>query len=393
MKTLFDVIRKPELLVIGLMSGTSLDGLDAALIRISGYGKNTRVKFLAFATIPYSEEERTEIMDLTSGESGGSKRLSLMNFWLGAKCLEACRKVCRTAGISTDEIDLVGSHGQTVFHIPQNENYLGKSLMATYQTGEASVITEGLGCPTVSDFRVRDIAAGGQAAPLVPYSEFLLYRCEDINVGLQNIGGIVNLTVLPRDCSLDQVYAFDTGPGNMVIDQLVERLTNGNMRWDDEGRIAARGHVSEHLLDWMHEDPYLKLLPPKTTGREMYGRPYVDKLLCKAKSLKLPDDDIISTATRFTVDCICLSIERFCVEKPEILIVGGGGTHNKTMMSMLKDRLPIPVKTNEDIGMNGDAKEAIAFAILANECIHGCTNNVPTVTGAKHPVIMGKITQ
>ncbi len=393
MKTLFDIIKKPELLVIGLMSGTSLDGMDAALVRINGYGIKTKVTFIAYISIPYTPEERTEIMELALGESGGSRRLSLINFWMGEKGLEACRAICNTAGIPADEIDLVGSHGQTLFHIPIEKDYLGKRLTATYQTGEASVISEGLACPVVSDFRVRDMAGGGQGAPLVPYSEFLLYRSEEKNIGLQNIGGIGNMTILPRECLLDQVYAFDTGPGNMVIDQLVSRMTNVSMRWDEGGAIAARGKVSEQLLSWMLDDPFLRQKPPKTTGREMYGKPYVDKLLTKARSLDLSEENIIATATRFTVECIGLSWEKYCKERPDILIVGGGGAHNNTMMSMLKDRLPIPVKSNEEIGMNGDAKEAVAFAILANECIHGCTNNVPSVTGARHPVIMGKITQ
>ncbi len=393
MKTLHEIGKKEQLLVIGLMSGTSLDGMDAALVRITGFGTNTKAECLGFTTIQYNENERAEIMELALGESGGSKHLALMNFWLGYKGLDACRAVCAVAGIATDEVDLVGSHGQTLFHIPVAENYLGQKLTATLQSGEASVIAEGMGCPVISDFRVRDMAAGGQAAPLVPYSEFLLYRSDNQHVGLQNIGGIGNLTVLPRGCSLDQVYAFDTGPGNMVIDQLVVRLTDGAMRWDEDGRIADRGKVNEELLSWMMNDPYLDLKPPKTTGREMYGKPYVDALLEQAESLNLIREDIIATATRFTAECIEYSWNHHCAEKPEILIIGGGGAHNRALMRMLRERLPIPVRTNEDIGMNGDAKEAIAFAILANECLHGSCNNVPGVTGAKHPVIMGKITQ
>ena len=393
MKTLVEIMQKESLLVIGLMSGTSLDGMDAALVRLDGHGTATKAECLAFASVPYTSEERSEILELALGAAGGSKRLALMNFWMGEKALEACRAVCSSAGISADEIDLVGSHGQTLYHIPVPEEYLGRSLMATYQTGEASVISEGIGCPVVSDFRVRDMAAGGQAAPLVPYSEFLLYRREDKNVGLQNIGGIGNLTVLPKACTIDQVYAFDTGPGNMVIDRLVVKLTEGRMRWDENGAIAAKGSIDTSLLRWMLDDPYLEKRPPKTTGREMYGDEYIDRLLEKADSCSVTMENIIATATRFTVECIATAWERFCPEKPKLLIVGGGGAHNLCMMNMLRERLPIPVMTNEDLGLNGDAKEAVAFAVLANECVHGGCNNVISVTGAKHPVVMGKITQ
>ena len=179
----------------------------------------------------------------------------------------------------------------------------------------------------------------------------------------------------------------------MVIDRLVSLMTKGEMRWDEDGRIALQNTVDESLLNWMLDDPFLKKAPPKTTGREMYGDPYIQRLLAKADSLSLPIERVIATATRFTVECIAISCERFCPEKPDILIVGGGGAHNAAMMNMLRDRLAIPVKTNEEIGMNGDAKEAVAFAVLANECLHGCCNNVTRVTGASHPVVMGKISQ
>ena len=393
MKTLFDTVKKEEKLVIGLMSGTSLDGMDAALVRISGYGKSTRATLLAFESIQYTAKERSEILQLALGQTGGSRQLALFNFWLGYKSLDACHAVCDSAGIYPGDIDLVGSHGQTLYHIPVPELYLGKNLKATLQSGEASVIAESMGCPVVSDFRVRDMAAGGQAAPLVPYTEYILYRSETKNVGLQNIGGIGNLTVLPRACTLDQIYAFDTGPGNMVIDQLTLELTEGKCRWDENGNIAAKGQVSQELLDYMLKDPFVKKKPPKTTGRELYNSDYIHSLLEKSKQFALPKEDIIATATRFTVECIAVSCENFCHEKPEILIVGGGGSHNSTMLRMLRERLTMPVITNEDIGLNSDAKEAIAFAILANECIHGICNNVPRVTGASHPVVMGKITQ
>ena len=391
MKTLSEIAKKDSLNVIGLMSGTSLDGMDAALVRLTGFGLSTKVEFLGFLTLPYREEERAEILSLAGGEYGGTRRLSLFNFWLGQKALEACRAVCEAAGLPTEEVDLVGSHGQTLYHLPVAADYLGQKLTATLQLGEASVIAEGLGCPVVSDFRVRDMAAGGQAAPLVPYTEFLLYRSEEKTIGLQNIGGIGNLTVLPRACAMKDVYAFDTGPGNMVIDQLASYYTDGKLRWDVDGLMAARGQVNEALLLRMLDDPYLGKQPPKTTGREYYGADYVASLVEYAKNAQMKPEDVVATATRFTAECIALSWERYCPERPEVMIIGGGGAHNPTLMRVLRERLPIQIITNEDLGLNGDAKEAVAFAILANECVHESCNNVPGVTGARHPVVMGKI--
>ena len=393
MGSLTELLNRPELTVIGLMSGTSLDGMDAALVRISGSGTGTRLQFVAFESVSYTDAERAALLRLAEGDAGGTHEMALVHFWLGQRALEACRAVCARAGIPAGSVDLVGSHGQTMYHVLVPEPYLGYRLKATLQLGEASVIAEGMGCPVISDFRVRDMAAGGLGAPLVPYTEYLLYRSETCHVGLQNIGGIGNLTVLPRNCTLDQVYAFDTGPGNMVIDQTVSRLTDGRLRWDENGGMAAAGNVDDRLLQWMLDDPFLRKAPPKTTGREMYGEPYVDRLLTQARSYGLGDCDILATVTWFTAECVAIALERCCPERPERLIVGGGGAHNLTLMRDLKERLPIPVLTNEDIGFDSDAKEAIAFAILANECLHGQSNNVPRVTGAAHPVVMGKITQ
>ena len=386
-----EITRKPSLLVIGLMSGTSADGMDAALVRIEGCGTDTRVVQLGFVSLPYTPEERDTILRLAGGESGGSRELALFSFWLGERSAKACLAVCEKAGIAPEQVDLVGSHGQTVFHIPQETEYLGETIRATLQVGEGSVIAEKLGCAVVSDFRVRDMAAGGQGAPLVPYAEYLLYRRERESVGLQNIGGIGNITVLPRGCLLEDVFAFDTGPGNMVMDQIVERMTGGKQHYDAGGCMAASGHVREDLLRFLCNDPYLYQAPPKTTGREMYGKAYVDALLCEAQRLHVAPVDLLATATRFTAECIGYSVEHYCPVQPDCLIVGGGGSLNPTLMRDIRSRLRIPVYVNEDLGFDSEAKEAIAFAILANECIRGQANNVPGVTGARHPVVMGKI--
>jgi anhydro-N-acetylmuramic acid kinase len=384
-------MQKDTLRVIGLMSGTSADGMDAALTEINGFGLSTRVKTLAFVSVPYPEDARAEILRLASGAAGGSRDLCLFSFFFGQLALDTCRAVCEKACVDPASIDLVGSHGQTLYHVPVAENYLGHPVRGTLQLGEASVIAEGLGCPVVSDFRVRDMAAEGQGAPLVPYAEYLLYRKENKTVALQNIGGIGNITVLPQGGTPQDTFAFDTGPGNMVMDQLMERFTNGQQRYDENGAFAAKGECDEALLAWMLQDPYLDQAPPKTTGREAYGAAYTDRLMEKGQSLGLSDADILATACRFTAACVRIAIERHCPMKPDLLIVGGGGSRNHTLMDMLRRELSLPVRANEDLGLDSDAKEAVAFAILANECVHGRPGNMPSVTGASHPVVMGKI--
>ncbi len=389
MKRLQQLWDKKALRVIGLMSGTSADGMDAALVDISGFGLDTKVTTLGFVSLPYPEEIRKEILRLASGKEGGSHDLCLFSFLLGQLSLEACLAVCEQAGAPKESIDLVGSHGQTLWHIPKAEDYLGRPVRGTLQLGEASVICEGLGCPVVSDFRVRDLAADGQGAPLVPYAEYLLYRRPDQTVGLQNVGGIGNLTVLPQGGTPEDTFAFDTGPGNMVMDQLVERFTDGKQRYDENGAMAAQGACDEALLAWMLQDPYLKKAPPKSTGREYYGKEYVDTLLHQAAGLN--PENILATACRFTAECIRVAIDRFCPAQPDYLVIGGGGSRNPTLMRDIRRALHLPVLVNEDLGYDSDAKEAVAFAVLANECVHGSANNMPSVTGARHPVVMGKI--
>jgi len=391
MKRLQQLWEKPTLRVIGLMSGTSADGMDAALTEISGSGIETRVRQMAFVSLPYPDEIREEILRLASGEAGGSRDLCLFSFLMGEMGLEACRAVCEKAGIPPETVDLVGSHGQTLFHQPEAVAYAGWKVRGTLQMGEASVIAEGLGCPVVSDFRTRDFAAGGQGAPLVPYTEYLLYRREKETVGLQNIGGIGNLTVLPAGGAPEDTLAFDTGPGNMVMDQIVGRITEGRERYDRDGRMAAEGKWDPGLLAWMLSDPWLEMKPPKSTGREVYGTAYTDEVMRRGQEAGLRGKDILATATRFTAECIRVAVRNFCPAAPETLIVGGGGSRNPTLIREIREVLGIPVLLNEDLGYDSDAKEAVAFAILANECVHEQPNNMVSVTGAKHPVVMGKI--
>ena len=388
---LSDLMQKNDKLVIGLMSGTSADGVDAVLVRIQGHGLSTTIRQLAFVSPAYPAEVHDRIIRVAKGDFGGAKELCLLNFYLSELFVDACLELCEKAGVDVSDIDLIGTHGQTVYHIPEAEMYLGKPIRATMQIGDPSLLCEKIGAVTVSDFRVRDMAAGGLGAPLVPYTEYILYGDPHRNVGLQNIGGIGNITILPRNGTPEETYAFDTGPGNMVMDQLVERVTGGKQRYDADGRLAAQGKVSDALLAYLLLDPYLKKPLPKTTGREAYGTAYVNALLDKAAALGVSDLDALATATRFTAECIRIAVADFCPDQPDYLVIGGGGSRNPTLMAHLKALLPMPVLVNEDLGFDSEAKEAIAFAILANEAIHGSCNNVPSVTGAAHPGVMGKI--
>ena len=387
------LITKPYRLVIGFMSGTSADGIDAVLAEIYGHGTATRVKQRDFVFIPFAPEVRAEILRLASGGSAAAADFCRMNFLLGELYCEAGRELCRHAGVSKADIDLIGNHGQTFWHIPNEEEYLGHRLRSTLQLGEDAMLAEEFSCPVIGDFRVRDMAAGGLGAPLVPYTEFLLYRSETEHTALQNIGGIGNITLLPAGCALPDVTAFDTGPGNMLIDAAIARITNGEKRYDANGAMAASGRVSEALLAQLMRDPYLSRRPPKTTGREHYGAAFVDGIFAAANERKLSDADILATVTDFTAQTIAAAIRDFCAVRPARLIVGGGGSRNSTLMADIAAALPdVRVLTNEDLGFDGDAKEAVAFAVLANEAIFARCSNAPGATGARHGAVLGKIT-
>lgn len=378
---------KPDRLVVGLMSGTSADGVDAALTRITGCGLETRVEQLGFYFQPFDEATRQRILAVCGGDFGGSRELCLLGTHLGRLYAQAVRALLKQT--ETSGIDLIGCHGQTVYHIPEQTPYLGTTIRGTLQIGDPSYLAEEFGCPVVSDFRIRDMAAGGLGAPLVPYTEFLLYRSETEDVALQNIGGIGNVTLLPAGCRLDQVTAFDTGPGNMVMDALAAKITDGKLGYDDGGQLAAAGKVIPALLERMLQDPYLSRKPPKTTGREYYGKAYVESLL---RSGDYPLVDILATATRFTAESIALSLRRFAPRMPARLVVGGGGSRNPTLLRFLREALPeCRVQVQEDLGYDSDAKEAVAFAMLANEALFGICNNAPSATGASHGVVMGRI--
>ena len=389
---LFDLTEKPSRLVIGIMSGTSADGVDAALCRISGHGLETKVEQLGFRFEPFEEDIRNEILRLASGKEAAASDFCKINFLLGNLYADAALNLCREQNIVPSEVDLIGSHGQTFWHIPVPEEYLGRSFRSTLQLGECSVLTEKFGCPAIGDFRVRDVAAGGLGAPLVPYSEFLIYRSNTSCIALQNIGGIGNITCLPAGCRLEDVFAFDTGPGNMVMDAVISELSHGKLRWDERGALAASGSVNKEMLSWLMQDGYVSRKPPKTTGREYYGPAFVHSLMEYAACHGVTGADLMATVTAFTAETIACSVNNFFPCMPEKLIVGGGGSMNDTLVGYIAAALPsCRVMTNEELGFDSNAKEAVAFAVLANETLFAGANNVPSVTGASVPVVMGKI--
>lgn len=384
MERLRKIESKQRRLVAGLMSGTSLDGIDVALVWLEGQGTATKVELLYFDTVPYSSEMRQQILASCDSKQSTVEQICSLNFLLGEKFAEALETVCQAAGISVQALDLIGSHGQTIYHIP------GQS---TLQIGEAAILAEKTGVITVADFRVRDVAAGGQGAPLVPYTEYLLYRSSSNTRLLQNIGGIANVTVLPVGGDAVSVWAFDNGPGNMLIDYAVRRLTSGQAAYDCNGKMASQGKVHQRLLQELLNHPYFKQKPPKTTGREMFGQSYAENILQSFWAQVTPED-IVATLTYFTARTIADSYKQFILpcQAVDEVIIGGGGSHNQTLLNMLQQELPnILVQCQEDLGLSSDAKEAVAFAILANETISGLANNLPRVTGASHPVVMGKI--
>ncbi|MDR1904483.1 MAG: anhydro-N-acetylmuramic acid kinase [Treponema sp.] len=383
---------KPQRIGIGLMSGTSLDGMDAALVEISGSCLSTRVELREFLTLNYTEELRTALLEAAEGE-GGSRTLCRLNVLLGEIAAEACLGVCGKAGMDPAKVDFVGSHGQTVYHQGKPEPFLGRPVRGTLQIGEAAVIAEKLKCVVVSDFRIRDMAAGGQGAPLVPYTEYLLYRREHETAALQNIGGIGNITILPAGCTPRDIIAFDTGPGNMIIDGVVSAFSGGRAHYDRDGALAAKGRVNEGLFTFMRnrDEAYLSEKPPKSTGRESYNACYMKALMEKAAALRLSAEDTAATVTFYTAWTIGEALRRFCPQ-PEQLYISGGGAYNPTLFSLIQKLLPgCAVSSGIPGGVPADAKEAAAFAVLANETLFGLANNAPAATGADHPVVMGKI--
>ncbi len=381
MKRLAEIAELDKRLVVGLMSGTSADGIDAALVEIEGNYTDTRIKLLAFEATPYPDGVADDIRNLTDGTT---RQVCEMNFTLGELFAEAALKVIAAADRGPSDVHLIGSHGQTVYHLPDADS------RSTLQIAEPCVIAERTGIVTVADFRTRDVAAGGHGAPLIPYVDFILFRDEGRVRALQNIGGIANVTVVTP--SFEGVFGFDTGPGNSLIDEFVRIMTEGARQFDSGGELARRGSVDESVLRKLLDHPYLAHEPPKTTGREMFGKDLAQKLF--SATPEEHQTDMLATLTAFTARSIKRAYDEFVFPKTGIdeIILSGGGCRNDYLVESIRDLFgPIPARTSDEFDVPIDAKEAMGFAVLANETICGNPSNVPAVTGASRPVVLGKI--
>lgn len=390
MKKLAEILKKEKRLVVGLMSGTSADGISAVLVEISGHSLDVKFKLLAYRTYPYPEEVKKALFDLFDTKKSTVDKISFMNFVLGELFADAAIRIAEEAGYGSSDIDLVASHGQTVYHMPEPRTMGGISTASTLQIGEPAVIAERTGAVTVADFRPRDVAAGGQGAPIIAYVDYVLFRSPKVNRAVQNIGGIANVTYLPRNASLSEIVAFDTGPGNMLIDAAVRYFTGGKAEFDVDGKIAREGRVDEGLLSWLMRHPFIARPPPKTTGREEFGQSFFKEVLKVSERLGLGWKDMVATLTAFTAEAIRYNYENFLGPIDEV-ILGGGGALNKTLRRMLEERLGLPTLTHSDFGIPDQAKEPLGIALLANDTIAGIPNSVPSATGARRRTVLGKI--
>jgi anhydro-N-acetylmuramic acid kinase len=434
-------------LVVGLISGTSMDGIDAALVRISGPATQPHVRLLAFETYPYPDWTRARLLEVASGDSTTAEEISQLNSFVGATFAEAVLLLCLEANVQPARLFAIGSHGQTICHrgapppivaqrfrafakehqqelkvlasrlarnlVRTKKHAVGFSMMSvplvqkrfkptqflsllrnTLQIGEAAVIAERTGARVVADFRTADIAAGGQGAPLVPMVDYLLLRHARQGTVALNIGGIANFTVIPAGARPEQVFGFDTGPGNMILDGLIRQFTKGQKAYDRGGRWAAKGRVLEPLLDEMLRLPFFAQQPPKSAGREQFGQLFLQQFFLKRRNAR--PEDLLRTATELTARTIPDALERFVPGKVAIhrLIISGGGAHNRLLVARLAELLPnLRIQRSDEFGLDVDAKEAIAFAVLADRTMHGLAGNLPSVTGARRPVVLGKISR
>ncbi len=379
------------MLVAGIMSGTSVDGIDVALVELSGEAASLRCRLVAYHEIPFPDEVRDEVLAVSDAVVATS-RISQLDFLLGQLFGQAVIEACDRSELAASQLDLVGSHGQTIYHQGEREPWHGFEVASTLQIGESACIARACGVPVVSDFRPSDIAAGGIGAPLVPYVDYLLFNSDLTSRVVLNIGGIANLSALPAGRGAGAVVAFDTGPGNMVMDQLIAHFTDGEQRYDCDGKMALSGRADEAFVDELLADPWYALPAPKSTGRERYGKRFAKRILDRG----LSPADAMASAARLTARSILLGLERWVrpVMSVEQLLVSGGGWRNPAIMAPLKDSLAeTRVGPTDDLGVPAGAKEAVAFAVLAYESYHGRPGNLPSATGADRPVVLGKISQ
>ena len=416
---------KNSLLVLGLMSGTSADGIEAALVRISGAPPKLKSKLEGQASLPIPNPIRQKILQIAEGAAVPAAEISQLNFRLGHLFADAAIATCKKLRVSLKSLDLIASHGQTIFHQGPPVPFLGARTSSTLQIGEPSVIAARTGITTIGDFRPADMAAGGQGAPLVPFADYLLYRHEKFGRVSLNLGGIANVTVIPAHAKPQNVFAFDTGPANILIDALISHFTKGRQRFDKNGSLARRGHINNALIYRLMKDPYLKLRPPKSTGREYFGAGYVKDLLNFARKHEIRPADLLYTVTYFTAESVVDALRRFVFTKHKIsqVIISGGGACNPLLVAQLhallqspslrrrpsSSRSPAPSMAERSLaarrssnssievipssrfGIPTEAKEAMAFALMAYETFHHRPSNLPSATGATRLATLGKI--
>lgn len=379
---------KKSRIVIGLLSGTSIDGIDAVLTKISGNGKSTNVKILDFITLPIPQIVKSAILKNSNNKTAKIEELCRLNVIIGALFADAVLRLLKKNKMHSSQIDLIGSHGQTILHLPERKKYLGYKVKSTLQIGDPAIIANLTGISTVGDFRIADCAVGGDGAPLVPFMDYILFSHKSRNRALVNIGGIANITFLRKNSNKDNVMAFDTGPGNMVIDGLMKKFFGED--FDRNGRTSRKGKVDDRLFRYINGDSFYTVRPPKSTGREHYGINYQKMLLKKAKELN--KFDIIRTVTEFTAYSIWQNYIMFAPFRINELVVSGGGAENPVIMNSLKRYFSgVKVRKMDDLGITTQNKEAVLFAILANECISGNPANMKSVTGSTRDVVLGKI--
>jgi anhydro-N-acetylmuramic acid kinase len=392
---LYQIAKKRSRVIVGLMSGTSVDAIDAVLVRIAGHASRARIEKIRFDSFPFPAEIRTRINTLFDKDKATIDEICHLDFVLGELFAAATSRLIADAGMTPDDVDLVAATGQTIWHRPRptleestaEVPWIGEPIAtrSTLAIGQSAVIAERTGIITVGDLRVRDVAAGGHGAPLVAYFDWAQLRHEKSARAMQNLGGIANVTFIPPKARLDQVVTFDTGPGNMVIDALVYVLSNETETFDRDGSRATRGKVREDVLAWCMSDPYFELKPPKTTGRERFGRQYARRLA--ERFAGVPPDDLVATATAFTAESIAHAYREFIGQPIDEVIVAGGGAKNPTLVRMLRERLP---KSKVRVYEFLQEKEAMAMALIANDSVAGMYTNVARLTGGR-PAILGKI--
>jgi len=391
MEKLIELSNKDVKYVVGLMSGTSLDGVDVALVEIKNNWIDTRINLIGFIEFSFPTGLKSIILRNSQKETSNVEDISQLNFLIPQIYFEAIESLCDQIDFDLDKIDLVGTHGQTIHHLPITREYFGHQVSSTLQIGDPSVLAKLTGKITVGDFRPSDVALGGQGAPLVPYFDFLLFHSNDKNRGLLNIGGISNITILNKEKGQNNVLAFDTGPGNMLIDILMMRFYD--KEFDENGAIASSGKLNEDLLiALITKDSFIEAEPPKSTGREYYGMEFILPFFDEFKNIS--NEDWLHTVTKFTAYSVFRNYEKFIRDETELdeLFISGGGAKNKFLYESLAHYFEnIEVKVIDEIGVSSDAKEAICFAVLANETISGNSSNIPRTTGASKPTILGKI--